>query len=64
MSENIKTFVCKNPNSKFKGILNDDSILGNQSVNFVFESTSDNCYWPLNSNMLELIEDGWEILSE
>lgn len=59
MEGNIKEFICKNPNSRFKGILNESVINGKISLKFVFELNSENCYWPVNSSLYELINDGW-----
>lgn len=57
---NIKKFWCKNPNSKFKGILADKIIAGEQPCSFCFNLDSENCFYPINSTRYELIEDGWE----
>lgn len=52
---------CKNPNSKFKGILHNDIINGKHSHNFVFQKDSECCFWPVNSSLQELIQDGWVV---
>lgn len=56
---NIKQFICGNPNSKFKGILNEDIILGKKNIGICFYPDSENCYWPINSSLFELLNDGW-----
>ena len=54
---NCKTLICKNPKSKFKGFLK-----LNIPIGFTFYPDSENCYWPINSSLYELISDGWEIV--
>lgn len=54
MKNNCRTYICNNPNSKYKGILN-----LHMEIGFVFYSNSENCYWPVNSSYYELMKDGW-----
>lgn len=61
---NIKSFICKNPNSKFKGLLHDSIINGERSLGFVFEKDSENCFWPVQSSRYDLLTDGWVEVNE
>lgn len=63
-TKNTKTFICKNPNSKFKHILSEDVIKGRRNIGFVFSPVSDNCYYPVVSSLYELMVDGWEEVNE
>ena len=54
-------FRCNNPNSIFKGILSKDIINGVRPCGFVFYVDSENCFWPLNTSLYELLTDSWEI---
>jgi hypothetical protein len=56
---NIKLFICKNPNSKFKGLLHDDIILGLRKIGFCFYKDSENTFWPIFSSRFELINEGF-----
>lgn len=52
-----RPMICKNPNSKFKGILRLD-----YPIYFIFYVDSENCFFPVNSSLFELLNDGWEII--
>lgn len=60
-SPNCKEMICKNPNSKFKGILSDDVVNGIRSIGFVFRETHEEAFWPVNTTCYELLKDGWEL---
>ena len=54
-----KVLICKNLNSKFKGQLR-----LNYPIVFVFDLKSENTIFPVYSSLYELLNDGWEIISE
>lgn len=57
---NVKTFICRNKNSKFRGVLRTKIINGESPCNFVFRLDSDNCFWLVDSNFEDLLRDGWQ----
>lgn len=60
---NTKTLKrVKSGPSKFDGILNKDVLSGKREIEFCFKSDSEKCYFPVNSSLYELINDGWEIV--
>lgn len=54
-----RILICKNPNSKFKGQLR-----LNYPIAFVFDLGSENTIFPVHTSLYELLNDGWEIISE
>lgn len=60
---NIKTLKrTKSGPSKFDGILSKEVLSGKREIEFCFKSDSWECYFPVNSSLYELINDGWEIV--
>lgn len=56
---------CNNSNSKFKNMLDSEIINGNATHIFVFQSNNnDMCFWPIESTLKELLEDGWVIVTK
>ena len=56
---NCRTMICLNPNSRFRNILSNDVIDGKRTIGFVFYEDSEISYFPLNTSLYELKQDGW-----